>query len=290
MNSNSTSLPIVPRNLNTLFAAAADDGVLSQAGSAVINLADYTAQIQAGMGANVTNVGASDVIAYAALVDNSGSLSGKEKIVIDGCNLITTSLRDTKQAGGMYAHTALLNGGALYGFAPIKTVPLLDNQNYRAHSMTPLYSRTVAFVATMVARLQEFTAAGVPSRGIMLIITDGADSSGDEPESIAPLIKDFLRSEENMIFGFGVDDRNHAPGCPLGMPKALSSAPCTCKANGTDFFDIFKRMGLREQHILVSGSDPHEIRRQFGVVSQSMVTASQNGAGAVSLAAGGFAT
>ncbi len=68
MNNNSTP------NLNNLFQTAQDEGLLSQASMQALNVIDLGAQIQAGLGVNVDDVTASEVVLVTIMPDDSGSI------------------------------------------------------------------------------------------------------------------------------------------------------------------------------------------------------------------------
>jgi len=57
---------------------------------------------------------------------------------------------------------------------------------------------------------------------------------------------------------------------------------------GTDFKQVFKEMGLRDEWILTPKTTPSEIRKAFQLFSQSAVRASQNAASFSKTALGGF--
>ena len=57
---------------------------------------------------------------------------------------------------------------------------------------------------------------------------------------------------------------------------------------GTDFHQVFRDMGIREQWILTPGNSQKEIRNAFQVFSQSAVRASQSAGGFSQASLGGF--
>ncbi len=273
------AFPSQDTSLNDLFQQAQTDGTLSAEGSNVVNLVDHGANIAAGLGGSVDDVAASQVMVVGVLVDDSTSMDavitdaqGKSTHVVDvvreEVNNMMAALLGTKQRDGIYVLISALNSGVICPFKPVASVPKLTEANYDANGLTPLYDATVAFLATVVAKLQKFTAAGVQARAVTFILTDGDDvgSKIERPESLAPLVRSILESETHLVLG-------------LGMGKGK-------------FRDTFTRMGLNPKCIRVAGASASEIRQAIGAASQSMVQASQVAPGlAVSQAvAGGFGT
>lgn len=263
------------QDLNALFGGANAAGTLSTASAQTLTMTDIGPAIMAGMGVNVGDVTASEVILLALLVDDSGSIrsvKGNPDAMIDGINGIHRALFDTKQSGQILAYMAMLNRGLIYPFRHLKDpttktigIPLLDSTNYDPYGGTPLYPRTKEMLGTVVAKVQSFADNGVPTRAVSIIITDGGDTSGGRPEELAPIVTDLLRSETHLVIGMGIKD------------------------GYTDFKDVFTRMGLQDKWILEVGATPSEIRRACDMVSQSAVRASQApGAQFSKVVAGGF--
>lgn len=261
-------------DLNLLFGAAQQDGMLSSGGLQALALHDLGAQIQAGLGVSVDNVTASEVILVALLIDDSSSINyvaGNAAAVRDGVNTILTALSATKQADQILAYASMLNRGLVHPFCSIKQARKLDAKNYRPSGSTPLYDQTAVVLGTVAAKVQEFADAGVPARAVSILITDGADcgsSTHRRPEAVSPVVSDLLRTEMHLVIGMGIDD------------------------GSTDFRDIFGRMGLRPEWILTPKNSPSEIRKACAMVSQSAVRASQAAPGPAfsSALAGGFGT
>ena len=259
-------------NLDNLFQQAQDEGALTTAGSNVIKLVDFGQQISAGMGVNVDTVKPSSVTLVAILLDDSSSIrsvTGNTEAIRTSVSTITDALAATKQKEGIFVLLSRMNAGLLYPFKPITEVPIIDTSNFNPNGGTPLYDTFAALLATVVAKVQEFAAAGVPARAITLVLTDGADMGSQKirtPEGIAPLVQDLLRSEVHTLFAMGIDD------------------------GATDFKSVFARMGIPSACCLVAGCSPSAIRAAMGMLSQSMVQASQAvpGMKASQTIAGGF--
>jgi hypothetical protein len=244
-----------PININNLFQSAHEDGLLSTASLQALDVNDIGAQIQAGLGIQVDDVMSSEVVLVTIMPDDSGSIrfSGNAQAVRGGHNAVLDALTQSKQKDNILIHNRYLNGLVLYPYCPIDQGIRMTPQNYDPNEGTPLYDQTLVLLGTVLAKTQEFADNGVPVRTVTLIITDGADahSMRADAKSVASVIGDMLRSENHIIAGMGIDD------------------------GYTDFRQVFKEMGIRDEWILTPGNSDSEIRKAFQIFSQSAVRVSQ---------------
>lgn len=244
-------------NVSQLLRGAKETGALSIRAAQVLNIPDLGAQIQEGLGVKPDDVQAAEVFLFTGLFDDSGSIrfGGNAQIVRDGHNLVLDALSGSKQAHGVLAHVRYLNGTVLYQYSPLAQAIRMDSKNYDPSGGTPLFDETVVTLGTVIAKTQEFEDAGVPVKGITLIVTDGADcySHRQTAQSVKAIVDDMLRTEKHIIAAMGIDD---------GM---------------TDFRAVFASMGIRDEWILTPGKTQSEIRKAFLMVSQSALRVSQTG-------------
>lgn len=256
-------------DVGALLAGAAEDGAISQAAVAALNIPDLGAQIQAGLGVTPDDVAASEVVLVTLLIDDSGSIqyASNAQLVRDGHNTVIDSLVATKQRDGILLHTRYLNGYVLNPFGLIENATRMDQHNYDPNQGTPLYDETVVVLGTVLAKAQEFADQGVPVRTITAIITDGADQGSrvSRPQDVRSIVYDMLKAETHIVAGMGIDD------------------------SYTNFRDVFGEMGIPDEWVLTPNNSQSEIRRAFQVLSQSAVRASQaSGAAFSQTALGGF--
>jgi hypothetical protein len=267
MNSNHNQTG--PVDLSRLFQAAEEDGNISPATRAVLDVPDLGAQIQAGLGVGVDDVQASEVVLVTIMPDDSGSIrfGGNADLVRDGHNLVLDALLASKQRDSILSHTRYLNGFVLHPYCLVSQAQRMTKHNYDPGLCTPLYDQTVVLLGTVLAKAQEFAAAGVPVRTVTLLITDGADESSIrcKAKHVKAVARDMQASEGHIVAAMGIDD------------------------GSTPFRDVFREMGIEDRWILTPKSDASDIRRAFLVFSQSAVRASQGGASFSRTAAGGFA-
>lgn len=254
--------------VDDLFRAAELDGTLSPDARGVLEIADLGAQIQAGLGVDVDDVQSSEVVLLTQMPDDSGSIrfSGNTQTVRDGHNQVIRALADSRQRDAILAHTRYLNGTVLFPYCPIGQATPMDGKNYDPSLGTPLYDQSVVLLGTVLAKAQEFANAGVPTRTVTLILTDGADqgSTWARAKDVAALVRDLRRAENHIVAAMGID------------------------GGGVSFRDVFGEMGIEDRWILVPRSDPAAIRKAFLLFSQSAIRASQGGAAFSRTAAGGF--
>jgi len=255
-------------DLNQLFQSAQDDGILSNASAQALNVFDIGAQIQAGLGISVDDVSASDVVLVTVMPDDSGSIqfAGNAAVVRAGHNTILDALLNSNQRDNVLMHNRYLNGFVLYPYCPVAQAVRMDTHNYHPNQGTPLYDQTVVLLGTVLAKAQEFSDNGVPVRTVTLIITDGADahSARATEKNVQALVKDMLRTENHIIAAMGIDDGD------------------------TDFRQVFRDMGIREEWILTPGNSQKDIRQAFQMFSQSAVRASQSAGNFSQTSLGGF--
>jgi len=254
--------------LSQLFQNAEDGGNVSAGALAAIQVADLGEQIQMGLGIEIDQVTASEVVLVTIMPDDSGSIrfAGNSQLVRDGHNLVLDSLLKSKQKDGILTHTRYLNGSVLFPYCPIDQAIRMDTHNYDPNLGTPLYDQTAVVLATVLAKAQEFEDNGVPCRTVTLLITDGADEHSriQRPGTINKLVTDMLKAERHIIAGMGISD------------------------GSTNFRRVFEEMGIPDNWILTPGNNQSEIRRAFQVFSQSAVRASQGAKSFSQTAVGGF--
>lgn len=255
-------------NLNNLFQSAQNQGLLSTTSLQALNVIDLGAQIQAGLGMGIDDVMASEVVLVTIMPDDSSSIdySGNAQAVRGGHNIILDTLLETQQKDNILIHNRYLNGRVLYPYCALEQAIRMTPQNYDPGLGTPLYDQTLVLLGTVLAKSQEFADNGVPVRTVTLIITDGADehSYRTKPQDIASVVEDMLRTENHIIAAMGIDD------------------------NYTNFRQVFREMGIRDEWILTPGNSEQEIRKAFQLFSQSAVRVSQSGANFSQSFLGGF--
>ena len=137
-------------------------GALSAQSLDALDVVDVGAQIQAGLGVTIDDVGASEVVLRDDDARRLGSRSqraGNADAVRDGHNFVLDALaRLASRRGEVLAHTRYLNGHVLYPYTPLEHAVRMTRANYNPSLGTPLYDQTVVVLGTVIAKSQELAA------------------------------------------------------------------------------------------------------------------------------------
>jgi hypothetical protein len=256
------------KNMKQLLAEANNAGSLTDEALTVINtITDLGAELQEGMGINVDDVMADQVVLLGFLIDDSSSIRFRSNAenVRNGHNVVLDAVCASKQGDGILAHNRYLNGVVLYPWTQVDQVPKMDSSNYNPSGGTPLYDQSIVFLATVAAKTEQFAKSGLSTRSITLIMTDGDDcGSRKSPDDVRKVVESMLKTENHIIAAMGIDD------------------------GSTDFNQVFTEMGIRPEWIFTPGNNVSEIRKAFELFSKSAVRASQSAASFSQAAAGAF--
>ncbi|MBA3540227.1 MAG: hypothetical protein H0T79_11420 [Deltaproteobacteria bacterium] len=243
------------KKIKKLLDDAHQTGALSAKSLATLDVVDVGAQIQAGLGVTIDDVGASEVVLVTMMPDDSQSIAGagNTDAVRDGHNFVLDALDGSKQSGEVLTHTRYLNGFVLSPYIGLEHAQRLTITNYNPQLGTPLYDQTCVLLGTVIAKSQELSQAGIAVRTVTLLITDGGDygSQRCKPTDVKALVDDMLAQENHIVAAMGISDGT------------------------TDFKAVFRSMGIPDKWILTPGNSATEIRRAFQVFSQSAVRATQ---------------
>lgn len=247
-----------PVNANALFKDLHATGDISPQSMNVLMANDLGQAIQAALGTPAFDVKSSSTVLLTMLLDDSGSIRmrGNSQILRDGTNLVLTAVGKAKSRDAILVHMKTLNGILLCEYMPLAQAPRLDTHNYNPMGGTPLYDQTIAVLGTVLVKRKELRDAGISVRTVTLVVTDGHDEgSQGSMIDVKPVVEDMLSaSEENILAAMGIDDGK------------------------TDFREVFRGMGFRDEWILTPANTEKEIRGAFQLFSSSARTASQNAA------------
>ena len=256
-------------DVNALLTGAMDEGALGAGSLNILNgLDDLGLRIQAALGTPADSVQASEAILVRVLMDDSPSMMSYVQDAIDGYNLVIDAQLASKQKAGILFGADFLNGGLLCPYMPLDHIARLSLADYHLMGGTPLFSRSLETLATVIAKTQEFSDNGVPVRSITLIVTDGYNNQGrGTAAQVATVIADMMKAENHIVAAMGI------------AADAVGQA---------DFRKVFQNMGIRPEWILTPKNTPSEIRKAWTLFSNSAVRASQNAANFSSTQVGGF--
>ncbi len=253
-------------DLQDLLGGAKDEGLLDQAALDALNVVDLGATIQDNLGVDPNAIDSSEVFGMFSLIDDSSSIedAGNTPVVRNGYNGLLDALMSSQSRDDIIVTTLMLNKGVTQAPSPLASVKRLGT-DYRPYGCTPLYDKTLELAALATLKHQEFAATGASFRGVLLIVSDGADyGSMRTPSAVKPVLSALQAQEVFQVIALGISDGH------------------------TDFKRIFGEMGVLPENILTVHNDPSSIREAFGVVSRASVSASQGGSVSQSGGLGGF--
>ena len=140
----------------------------------------------------------------------------------------------------------------VHSYLPVSDATRLDQSTYAPCGCTALYDTWCDALAANVAYAEQLRASGTPCRSVVVVITDGEDtSSRRRAGDCARISSDLLASEQFVLAFVGV-------------------------GNDADFRRVARSMGVPDGCIEVQKkATPAALRRVFQMVSQSTIRASQ---------------
>ncbi|MBI3182601.1 MAG: VWA domain-containing protein [Myxococcales bacterium] len=245
-----------PSALQSLFAGAVADGVISPATSSMLTGHLGKVVIAGAAGVAAEDISASDVTLITVLIDASSSIAerGLEQAVRDGQNALADAFAGAKERDSvlMALWTFASDMDVLHSYVPVTDAVRLDARNYRGSGTTRLYDTWCDALAANVAYAQRLRDGGTPVRSVVVVITDGEDvGSRRTAVDAAKISRDLLASEQFILAFVGV-------------------------GSDVDFHKVARSMGVPDGCIAVQkDATPSALRKVFQMVSQSAIRASQ---------------
>ncbi len=240
----------------SLINAARDAGVLGAATASAVTGNLGSLVIAGAAGKALEDITASEVTLFTVLIDASGSIAQRnlEKAVREGQHALLDALGATREREGILLALWTFNNDlkVLHGYLPVTDAARLDERSYRAAGGTRLYDAWCAALAANVAYAQRLRDGGTPCKSVVVVVTDGEDTSS--ARSIAEcerLSRDVLASELFTLAFVGLGDE-------------------------ASFERVARAMGVPDGNLLVQKqATPQGLRKAFALVSRSAVRASQ---------------
>jgi uncharacterized protein YegL len=237
-------------NLSSLFQSSQQHGLSKQSVDLLVQNLDGQAGLGC-VGAQVDDLNTDDVTLLSVLLDMSGSMEGVRSEVIDAFNQMTRALHDSKARDSILMSCWTFDDAPhlLYSHTPIDSAPDLTRKTYTPSGSTALYDATLDAFTGLVGYGQDLRNAGIRTRCIVVVLTDGEDnSSGRTAANVRTVAQDLLKQEIYTLafVGFG--------------------APAT-------FQKIAADMGFPA--VLTAHNTPGEIRRTLNLISGSIIRTSQ---------------
>lgn len=237
-------------DLQSLFQASQNSGMSQQS----VNLMIQNLDAQTGLGcvgAQVDDLNTDDVTLLTLIIDESGSMGHVRNDVIDAFNQMTRALSDSKAADSilMSAWTFSNAPKLLFSYTPIDSVKDLTAKDYTPNGATALYDATMDGITGIVGYGQNLRSAGIRTRSIIVVITDGGDNvSGHTASAVKTVADDLIRQEVYTLAFVGLGNESHFKG-------------------------IAKKMGFG--NVLTTNNTASEIRKTLNLISGSVIRTSQ---------------
>ena len=229
-------------------------GVSQEAEDALVANLDETVLLGC-VGMPADDLDASEATIVAIVLDMSGSMIPHQKGVIDAYNTMTKALADAKGSTAIVISAWAFGDQRelLSGFEPAARKSKLSSAVYRPNGGTALHDAALGAMTGLVAYGQALWDSGVPTKRILVVLSDGEDNAStarasDVCQAASELSKD--EAYTLAFVGFGPIDASRIAQ-DLGFGHALSA-----------------------------GASESEIRRVFRQVSESVLRQSQAATGA----------
>ncbi len=203
---------------------------------------------------------AADATLVSVVLDMSSSMGSVQAAVIDAYGAMLDALAGAKAASGILVSTWAFADQAqlLSSYEQVGRKPRLDAVTYKPDGMTALYDAVLGAMTGLVAYGEALWQSGVPTRRVLVVMTDGGDNAS---KASAADVRSAARA--------------------LGSQEAYTLA---CAGfGGGDLAQMAKDLGFPS--VIAAGASEAEIRRVFRQVSAGVLRASK---GVSSLGAGFF--
>lgn len=239
-------------DLQALFSSAQAGGLSQQSVDMMVHNLD--AQVALGcVGAQVDDLNTDDVTLLVIVLDMSGSMDRARDAVIDGYNAMMETLRDSRLADSILVSTWIFSNAPrlLHGYTPVTYANDITKNEYGPSGGTALYDAVLNAYTGIVAYGQDLRDSGIRTQSIIAVFSDGEDNSSQHRVGEVRQVSEDLIAQEIYVpvfVGYGNED-------------------------------IFRRIATEMgfQAILTAAHTSADIKRSMGMVSQSVIRASQSG-------------
>ena len=226
---------------------------------AIANLNTSAMALAACQGVDPFELGASEATLVFYIVDRSGSMQDVTDEVRRSLIESVEAMKETKQAAALTLTQINFNDWVevVYANRPVEEITATDI-SYDACGSTALFEATLAALTGALAYEEQLLQAGLSTKGIVVVFSDGADNSSP-PNALNGVraLATELRNRENWVLAF-VGFRTY---------------------ERVDYKTIAQEMGFPALLEVELGADDytrrHQIRQTFRLVSKSVIRQSQ---------------
>jgi len=214
-------------------------------------------------GVQIADLDSEENTLVSVLLDASGSMLSVAGTVIDGYNNhFLRPLKSAKNSRSILSslwvfsddYSSTEKTRLIHGFTPIPDCPLLSKKEYSPDGQTPLYEAIDKAITGLVSYSQTLIDAGSRVKRIFVLFSDGAENASNRKytaNKIKDASTDLLNAENTILSYVFFGNQNEAN-------------------------DIAEKIGFPSHHRLTDQMDDSAIRRVFGQVSASVISASKS--------------
>ncbi len=257
----------------SIESAISNNQIGAQAAGVILEQLDDIA-LGGAQGVDIDDIDSEEVTLVACVIDASYSMDPYGQAVVDSYNeQFLKPLQGAKNAESILVETWIFsdtdgadNCRLVHGYRPVTDCKKLTNSIYGPGGMTPLNEAVHKALTGMVAYGQTLRDGGTRTKCIVVVLSDGEENASPRALTNAKmktLSKDLLSQEIYILAYVYFGD----------------------EAEGDDYA---KRIGFPPQHRVTAGLNNAEIRRIFGTISSSVISASQTAVSAKGLSNNAF--
>ena len=257
--------------VSSIQSAVSQNQISPETGKLVLESLDDLA-VTGCQGVNIDDIDSEDVTLVSVVIDASGSMSQFQQSVIDAYNnSFLKPLSGAKNASSILVSAWVFsniygqdNVRLVHGYTPVPECPRLTKKIYDPNGATPLNDAVYNAQTGIISYGQTLRDSGTRTKCIVVVFSDGEENCSSISASKVRTISDDLIKQEIYVLSYIF----------FGDEK--------------DGDRIAKQIGFPSQHRITASLGESEIRRIFGAVSASVISASQTKISASSLSANAF--
>jgi len=245
-------------DIKNMFSNPTTNGGMSQqAADIMINALDDT-DLAGCVGTVTEDMDTDEVTVVTFILDKSGSMSPHQATVRDAYDMLIESLKESKQHKSMIVSTRCFatTSTLLHGFKKVDEVEPIGNNYVADGNSTALHDTMISALTDIKAYTQDLKNQGMRVKCIVIVLSDGDDNEAPQKaKDVKILADDLLKSEQYYLvyYGYATDP-------------------------STDLKKIAAKIGF--PNVLITGTTKTEVRKNTGLVSKSIIRASQTQVGA----------
>jgi len=272
MSSSTIVTPSSESVIASINSAVSQNQISAQSGQSMLESLDPIA-LGGCSGLGIDDIDSEEVTLVACVIDASGSMQTHQNEVIESYNeRFLKPLQGAKNANDILVETWIFNSNGPpdqwvrlhHGFTPVKQCPNLTKNEYAPYGGTPLNDAVNKAQTGIMAYGQTLRDGGTRTKCIIVVLSDGEENSSNvSATSVKKVSQDMLNQEIYILSYVFFGDA----------------------AEGNK---IASKIGFPAHHRITDSQDESGIRRIFGTISASVISASQHSVSASGLSSNPF--